>query len=300
MSTAQFNSKILVSGAQYMSNDLPLNPYMNASEAFDTQLAMQQHAGIVASLRRIGVEVVQCDPPAGCQDGVFMANIGLLGSDNQTVLLAQLPEGRRDETPYYEKILEKLGKKVIHAPDPTWYLSGQGDALRYGPYLLAGQGFRTTPGPQSHAFMQAALGYTVVSLQTVGLTNPDGTPSINLVTGLPNSEFYDIDYALAPIRWPSNSQVGILAVCKEAFTKESIEKILAIPNTEIIWVPYDEATNVSACNLVSTGNAVAMNAGAPVLEAALRERGLVVDTTLNDELKKNGGSVRCIGLTIQH
>lgn len=300
MPTPQFNSQILVSGAQYMSNELPINPYMNPSEAFDTQLAIKQHTNIIASLRRIGVEVLQCDPPEGCQDGVFMANIGLLGTDNETILLAQLPEGRREETPYYEKILEKLGKKVIHAPDPTWYLSGQGDALRYGPYLLAGQGFRTTPGPESHTFMQEVLGYTVISLQTVGLKNPDGSPSINTYTGLPNSEFYDIDYAVAPIRWPSSEHPGLLAVCKEAFTPESLEKILEIPNTEIIWVPYEEATGVSACNLVSTGNAVAMNAGAPVLEAALREHGLQIDATLNDELKKNGGSVRCIGLTLRH
>lgn len=296
----QFNSQVLMSGAEYMSNALPINPYMDPNEPFDVALAIEQHAGIWRALESVGIEVIKRDAPADCQDGIFTANEGLLGLDNKTMLMARLPKGREAETPYFEQIFRELGLEILHLPNPDWFFSGQGDALRYGNYLLAGQKFRTSPGPEVHEFIRQNLGYEVLSLQTKALLNAAGEPDINIVTGLPNSEFYDIDYALAPIRWPSASERGLLVVCREAFEDDSLRQIMDLPNTDIIWAPYSEATGVSACNLVSTGGAVVMNAGAPVLEQALRDRGLHVVTTVNDELKKNGGSVRCTTLTLRH
>ena len=296
----QFNRQVLMSGAEYMSNALPINPYMNADEPFDVELAVQQHTGIWRALESIGIEVIKRDAPADCQDGIFTANEALLGLDDTTVLMARLPKGREQETPYFDKLLRDLGKNVVYLPNSDWFFSGQGDALRYGDYLLAGQKFRTSPGPKVHQFIEENLGYKVLSLQAVGLKNPDGSPNINQVTGLPNSDFYDCDYAVAPIKWPSATERGLLAACREAWEPESLAQLEALPNTDIIWVPYNEATGVSAVNLVSTGEAVVMNAGAPVLEQALRDHDLHVVTTVNNELKKNGGSVRCTTLTTRH
>lgn len=296
----QFNQQVLMSGAEFMSNALPINPYMDASEPFDVDKAIAQHNGIREALQSIGIEVIKRDAPAGCQDGIFTANEALLGLDEKKVLMARLPKGREQETPYFDKIFRELDKTVLYLPNPDWFFSGQGDALRYGNYLLAGQRFRTSPGPAVHDFIREHLGYNVLSLQTKALLNDDGTPNINTVTGLPNSEFYDIDYAVAPIKWPSKTQRGLLVICREAFEDESLAQLTALPNTDIIWAPYEEATGVSACNLVATGEAVVMNAGAPVLEKALRDHGLHVVTTVNDELKKNGGSVRCTTVTTRH
>lgn len=295
-----FNQHLLMSGADYMSNALAINPYMHSDQPFDVAKAMQQHAGIMAALQGIDIKITKVDPPKDCQDGIFTANEALLGVDNTTMLMGRLPRGREAETPYFTNILRNLGKQVVTLPNPDWYFSGQGDALRYGDYLLAGQGFRTAPGPEVHDWIASNMGYQVVRLQTVPLLNDDGSANINSVTGLPNSEFYDIDYAVAPIRWPTSTAPGLLAVCREAFTPSSLAALQALPNTEIIWVSHNEATGVSACNLVSTGEAVVMNAGAPQLEAALRTAGLQVVTTVNDELKKNGGSVRCTTLTLSH
>lgn len=289
-----------MSGAEYMSNALPINPYMDPEEPIDLAKAIKQHQGIQKALQGIGIDVIKRDAPANCQDGIFTANEGLLGIDNQTILMARLPKGREQETPYFANIFNEIGKTVLYLPNPDWYFSGQGDALRYGNYLLAGQRFRTSPGPEVHNFIQKNLGYTVVSLQAKPLFNAVGEIDINPITGLPNSEFYDIDYAISPIRWPTADQSGLLVVCREAFEPESLQKIIALPDTDIIWAPYSEATGVSACNLVSTGEAVVMNAGAPVLEQALKDHGLHVVTTVNDELKKNGGSVRCTTLTTLH
>jgi N-dimethylarginine dimethylaminohydrolase len=296
----QFNRQVLMSGAEYMSNALAINPYMDASEPFDVAKAVAQHTGIRQALESIGIEVIKRDAPKDCQDAVFTANEALLGIDDQTILMARLPKGREQETPYFEQLFRELHKTILYLPNPDWYFSGQGDALRYGDYLLAGQKFRTTPGPDVHQFIRDNLGYNVISLQAKALYNTDGSLSVNAVTGLPNSEFYDIDYAIAPIKWPTATERGLLVVCREAFEPESLEQIQALPNTDIIWAPYEEATGVSACNLVATGEAVVMNAGAPVLEQALRDRSLHVITTVNDELKKNGGSVRCTTVTTQH
>ena len=289
-----------MSGAEYMSNELEINPYMDSSQPFDVAKAVEQFNGIRRELTGVGIEVLKYDAPKGCQDGVFTANEALLSIDDSTMLMARLPKGREQETPYYDKIFRDLNKTILYLPNPDWYFSGQGDALRYGDYLLAGQKFRTSPGPEVHKFIADNLGYKVLSLQAKAILNPNGSPNINKVTGLPNSDFYDIDYAVAPIRWPSATQSGLLAVCREAFESESIDQIMSLPNTDIIWVPRDEATGVSAVNLVSTGEAVVMNAGAPVLKRALEEHGLYVVTTVNDELKKNGGSVRCTTITTKH
>jgi N-dimethylarginine dimethylaminohydrolase len=296
----QFNRQVLMSGAEYMSNALPINPYMDPDEPLDIAKAVEQHANIRGALESIGIEVIKRDAPQDCQDGIFTANEALLGLDNKTMLMARLPKGREQETPYFEDIFNELGRTILHLPDPSWYFSGQGDALRYGGWLLAGQKFRTSPGPEIHDFIRRELGYDVLSLQTKALYNSDGSLDINSVTGLPNSEFYDIDYALAPIRWPNKHQRGILIVCREAFEDDSLRQLEDLPDTDIIWAPYEEATGVSACNLVATGEAVVMNAGAPILEQALRDRGLQVVTTVNDELKKNGGSVRCTTVTTLH
>ena len=135
--TPHFNTRVLMSDAQFMSNELAINPYMDTSEPFDVEKAIRQHRGIQEALTSIGIEVVKIDAPAGCQDGVFTANEALLDVDDETLLMARLPKGREEETPYYEAALRKLGKKIIHLPNADWYFSGQGDALRYGPYLLA-------------------------------------------------------------------------------------------------------------------------------------------------------------------
>lgn len=297
--TPQFNKRVLMSGAEFMSDEFAINPYMDETVPINIDVAVQQHTGIMGALRSIGVEVVKTDAVGVSQDEIFTANEAVGSIDDSVFLMAKLPNVRQPETPHYEQILKELGKQILTLPNPDWYFSGQGDALRYGNYLVAGSGYRTTP-QVVHEFIKDNLGYTVLSLQTKPLLDTSGTPVINKITGLPDSEFYDLDYAFAPIKWPTATEPGLVLYCEEAYDEENLAKLLSLPNTEFIKAPYSEATGVSAVNLVSTGQAVVMNAGAPITEAALREKGLYVVTTVNDELKKNGGSVRCTTLTLNH
>ncbi len=295
----QFNKRVLMSGAEFMSDEFAINPYMDETVPIDIATAVQQHTGIMESLQSIGIEVVKTDAIGVSQDEIFTANEALGSIDDSVFLMAKLPNVRQPETPHYEKVLRDLGKKILTLPNSEWYFSGQGDALRYGNWLVAGSGYRTTPD-EVHDFIRDNLGYEVLRLQTKPLLDSAGQPVINAVTGLYDSEFYDLDYAFAPIKWPTAAAPGLVLYCEEAYDEANLEKLLSLPDTEFIKSPYREATGVSAVNLVSTGEAVVMNAGAPVTEAALREKGLYVFTTVNDELKKNGGSVRCTTLTLNH
>lgn len=295
----QFNSEVVMSGAEFFSNAAALNPYMHPEEEVDVARAIQQHGVIAQALESVGVKVILGGTPEDCQDGIFTANWAVTGIDEETVLLGNLPSVRGPEKLHYKPLYQRLGKKVLELRE-DWYFSGQGDALRYGDKLLCGQDYRTTNPKDVHAFLEHNLGYDVVSLKTKGLLDFNGQPLINRVTGLPESEFYDIDYAIGIVRWPSNEQAGLLAVCKDAFDEANLEVIQSLPNTKILWTPYEEANGVSACNLVSTGSAVVMNAGAPVLSSLIRAEGLTVIETENDELKKNGGSVRCTTNTTRH
>jgi N-dimethylarginine dimethylaminohydrolase len=55
-----------------------------------------------------------------------------------------------------------------------------------------------------------------------------------------------------------------------------------------------------ALNLVSTGETVIMNSGAPNFQAALEVRGLRTKALELPELKKGGGSIRCSTLTLDN
>lgn len=276
-----------MSGADYFNDGFAINAYMDESVPVDVAKAMEEHQAIKEALERAGVEVVQIAPPEGCQDGVYTANWGLCHGD--TVVLSSLPNKRKNEEPYAEAVLGKLGKRLVRVPEGLKF-SGQGDALPCGKYLFVGTNYRTDPAV--HDFLAATLGFTVIGVQTLPSLDQAGQPIINSVTGWPDSFFYDLDLALAVL------SPTLIAWCPEAFTPESQAKIRALTDIEKIEVSYQEATKGFACNLVSTGETVIMSAEAPKLQAAVEARGLQTITPAITELAKGGGYIRCSTLTL--
>jgi N-dimethylarginine dimethylaminohydrolase len=67
---------------------------------------------------------------------------------------------------------------------------------------------------------------------------------------------------------------------------------------EKIIVTKDEALKAFATNLVSTGETVILNSGAPKLKSELLKRDFKVIELALPELKKGGGSIRCSSLAI--
>jgi len=286
----KINQKVLMSGADYFSDQFAINAYMDSLVPVSVEKAMAEHEQIRKALMEAGIEIVKVDPPSGCQDGVYTANWALCKGNK--AVMSRLPNKRKDEEAYAEKCLRDLGMEIIKAPGELRF-SGQGDALPCGKYLLCGSVYRTDP--EVHQFLAETLGYEVISLQTKPLRSffGRGKHIINATTGWPDSYYYDIDLAISVI------SDNLIAWCPEAFMKDSAAKIRALP-IEKIEVSLKEAKKAFACNLVSTGETVVMSAFAPNLKAELEKRGLKTITPVVQELGKGGGYIRCTTLTLNN
>lgn len=287
------NSKVLMSGAEYFSNEKPINPYY-ADESVDVQTAVLEHQTIQRALESAGVTVVNVAPPSTSQDGVYTANWALVRGD--TAVLARLPNARKSEEAWAEAELTKLGLQVVHVPE-DWRFSGQGDALPCGDLLFCGSAYRSDVRAQE--FAADTLGFRRIQLQAVPQLDVDGRPVVNASSGWLDSFYYDIDLALSIIKPPTATEKGVIAYCPEAFTAESQEILAELDDVEKIAVSEAEAKEAFACNLVSTGETVVMSAKAPELRAALEARGLSVITPNITELAKGGGYIRCTTLSLE-
>jgi N-dimethylarginine dimethylaminohydrolase len=292
------NAHVLMSGVDFFDDDAPINPFMSAETPIDRGVAASEHHAIQAALEAAGVHVTRVAPPADCQDGVFTANWALVRGDK--AVLARLPNARKAEEAYARSVLEEMGKTVVELPPAIERFSGQGDALPCGNYLICGSGYRTDEAAAE--FVCETLGFTRVQLRAKPLLDDDGQPAVNQFSGWEDSFFYDIDLAVAVLREPiyQNGELalpGLLGVCKEALLPESVARLEALPDVELIEVSMDEAVDKLACNLVSTGTHVVMN-DAPEFAAAIEAHSLTTARLSNPELAKGGGSVRCTTLTL--
>lgn len=285
-----------MSGADYFSDKQAINAHMDDRVAVDIQKAASEHQSIREALAAAGVAVIKVDPPKDCQDGVYTANWALVRGNK--AVMSRLPNARKNEEPYAEKVLRDMGKEVIHVPEGLKF-SGQGDALPCGNLLFAGSMYRTDAA--AHRFLADMLGYEVISLQTKPKRRWFGYgPTVtNKASGWPDSYYYDIDLALAVIKAPDATTQGLIAWCPQAFLPDSVAKIRSLP-VEKIEVGFNEAQHAFACNLVSTGETVVMSAFAPKFKAELEQRGLSVVTPVVTELGKGGGFIRCTTLTLDN
>jgi N-dimethylarginine dimethylaminohydrolase len=292
---AQINTTVLMSGADYFDDGQAINPFMNKNVKIDIEKARSEHHAIADDLKQAGVEVKTISPPENCQDGVYTANWALVRGDK--AVLSTLPNARKGEEPYAEKALKDLGKTVYRVPGDV-HFSGQGDALPCGNYLFMGTGYRTEKA--AHDFVAQTLDYEVISLQAIPKKTWYGKHVINHDSGWPDSYFYDIDLALAVLRFPSEGQKGLVAWCPDAFVPESRKVLQNFNGVDKIEVDFKEAKEGFACNLVSTGETIVMSAHAPKFKAKLESLGFKVITPEIQELAKGGGYIRCTTLTLNN
>ncbi len=286
------NSTVIMSSAEYFSNDQPINPYYE-DEDVDVSRAIEEHRTIQQMLEKAAIEVVTVPVTPNSQDGVYTANWALVRG--KKAILARLPEARKAEEDWAEKILQDRGIEVLRAPE-NWRFSGQGDALPCGEYLFCGSTYRSDIEAQE--FAADILGYTRIQLRTIPQLDANGNEQINASSGWPDSFYYDIDLALSIIKGPSEDSLGTIAYCPEAFMPESQEILSGLEGFEKIIVSEQEAKQAFACNLVSTGESVVMSAHAPALKAELESRRLKVFTPEITELAKGGGYIRCTTLSL--
>lgn len=286
------NTHVLMSDAHHFSNEQAINPYYD-QELINIDGAEREHKAIRSLLEQAGVIVTQVPSPTDSQDGVYTANWALVRGD--TAILARLPDARKNEEDYAEKVLTDLGITVLRVPDDL-HFSGQGDALACGNLLFCGNGYRSDLEAQK--FAATTLGFERIQLQTIPQLDAQGVPVINRVSGWADSFFYDIDLALSIIKGPTETEKGLIAYCPQAFTPESQAILQNLNTVDKIEVSLNDAKEAFACNLVSTGETVVMSAHAPDFSQALRDHGLTVLSPEIKELVKGGGYIRCTTLTL--
>lgn len=286
------NRSVLMSDARHFSTEQPINPYYH-DDPLDGTKANAEHTAVHDLLTQAGITVTQVASPNDSQDGVYTANWALVRG--KTAVLARLPNARKAEEAYAEKVLHDLGLTVVHVPDNLKF-SGQGDALACGNYLFCGSGYRSDEAAQ--AFAADTLGYERIQLQTIPQVDRSGIPVINAASGWADSFFYDIDLALAVIKPRTETTKGLIAYCPEAFVPASRHILEQFDGVDTITVSLEEAQEAFATNLVSTGQTVIMSANAPHLTRDLQSYGLKVVSPVITELLKGGGYIRCVTLTL--
>jgi N-dimethylarginine dimethylaminohydrolase len=292
------NRLVLMSGADYFTDDDAINDLMDASVPVDVEQAKAEHQRIKQTIESCGVTVRQVPAPNDCQDGVYTANWAVIRGGK--ALMARLPNKRQPEEAYALAAVKKCGLEPLFLPDTVHRFSGQGDSLVCGDIVFVQSPYRTTP--EAHQYLKTLLGFTeVVSLQTkparwFGF----GPAKTNKLTGLPDSPTYDLDLALAILKPPTKTQKGLIAWCPAVFKRSSRQLLRAYDKVDKIEVSKQEALRAFALNLLSTGETVVMNSGAPEFQKALETHGLQVKTLDLPELKKGGGSIRCSTLTLDN
>jgi N-dimethylarginine dimethylaminohydrolase len=294
----KINKTVLMSGAEYFNDSDAINVLMDDKIPVNVEQAVKEHNSIRAAFTAVGIKVVKVDAPPDCQDGVYTANWGL--SLNGKVLMSRLPNKRQPEENYARAAVESLGLQVLELPAEVARFSGQGDALPCGNVVFTQSPFRTTKA--AHPYIRDMLGYkNIIALET----KPSrwfgfGPAKKNKLTGLPDSPTYDIDLAIAVLKWPEGSQKGLIAYCPDVFKGHSQKILRDYDGVDKIVVSKDEAMKAFALNMVSTGETVVMNSGAPKFEADLKSHGLDTITLELPELRKGGGSIRCSSMTLDN
>ena len=290
------NQTVLMSGADYFDDKSAINALMNDQVSVDVEAARHEHKTIQSALESAGIKVIKIDPPSGCQDGVYTANWALV--KNGKALMSRLPNTRKPEEAYALQAIKQQGLEPVILPAEIERFSGQGDALPCGDIVFTQSPYRTSVEAHEHL---KTLGFKqIVALQTKPSKNALGLPKTNKVTGWPDSPTYDIDLAIAVLKYPSENSKGLIAYCPDVFKKSSRKILEKFNEVDKITVSKRETLKAFALNLVSTGETVIMNSGAPEFQKNLEAHGLRTTTLDLPELKKGGGSIRCTTLTLDN
>jgi N-dimethylarginine dimethylaminohydrolase len=297
-SMPKINKLVLMSDANYFSDKDAINALYDSVADVDLNRAIKEHEAIKKAFTSAGIEVRQVPSPPNCQDGVYAANWGLTRGGK--ILMSRLPNKRKPEETYALEVVKNLGLTPLFLPETVKSFSGQGDALPCGETVFTQSPFRTSR--EAHPFIKDLLGYKeVVSLNTKPLRwFKFGPTKRNKLTGWPDSPTYDLDLALAVLKWPEDGQKGLIAYCPKAFRFKSRRWLKRYNKVDKITVSKKEAHKAFALNLVSTGEVVIMPSGAPVFQAAIEAHGLKTTTINLVELQKGGGSIRCSSLTLDN
>ena len=268
MSQLRWGRHYLMCPPRYFRVAYQINPWMMAEVAPDADRAQQQWDGLVTTLRAAGAEVEVQPPEADWPDLVFTANAGLVNGRQFVPARFRHPE-RQGETPFDVAWFHQRHFDVAELPLGVCQ-EGAGDALPFGPVLVAAYRFRSDAA--AHAYLSRLTGAAVRSVELV------------------DERFYHLDLTLCPL---DDRRAIVAPMGWDAYGRRVMESLIPEP---LVLEP-DEALQFCA-NSVVVGSTVVMPACPPRVGRQLEAWGF--DPVVCDvaEFLKAGGGCRCLTLAL--
>jgi N-dimethylarginine dimethylaminohydrolase len=246
-----------------------INPWMDPTVEVDRVLAWRQWSRFADGLERHGVKLELIEPAPGCPDMVFLGDAGIVLGDQFLCSRFRHPE-RMAESDHYTRAFGALGYRVIQ-PYAGAVLEGLGDITIHGRRAILGHGPRSNR-TGFDAFRSFAPWVEVIA-----------------EVELPDPRFYHLATAVAFL------DADTLLFYPGAFTPDGRARLeRAVPRA--IAVGERDIMEHQACNCFVLGNTVMLDGCSAALERELAACGFRVEVYPMSELKKGGGSLRCLVL----
>ncbi|MFC5762478.1 dimethylargininase [Actinacidiphila bryophytorum] len=247
-----------------------INPWMDPDKPVDPALALFQWEDLRDRYRSLGHTVEILDPVAGLPDMVFAAN-GATVVDGRVLGARFANPERADEAPAHLAWFRAHGYTDVREPEHV--NEAEGDFAVTSSWLLAGQGFRSSP--LAHDEAQEFFARPVISLE---LTDP---------------RYYHLDTALAVL----DDTADEIMYYPGAFSPGSRAVLARLFPGALLATAEDAAA--FGLNAVSDGLNVVLPREATGLHEPLRERGYVPVGVDLAEFHKAGGSVKCCTMELR-
>ncbi|WP_442785426.1 dimethylargininase [Actinacidiphila sp. DG2A-62] len=247
-----------------------INPWMDPTKPVDPALAMFQWEDLRDRYRALGHTVEILDPLPGLPDMVFAAN-GATVVDGRVLGARFANPERTAEAPAHVAWFRAHGFAEVREPEHV--NEAEGDLAVTATWILAGQGFRSSP--LAHDEAQEFFGRPVISLE---LTDP---------------RYYHLDTALAVL----DDARDEIMYYPGAFSPGS-RAVLARLFPDALRATARDAAALGL-NAVSDGRHVLLPRTAGGLLEPLRERGFEPVPVDLSELHKAGGSVKCCTMELR-
>ncbi|MEU2158594.1 dimethylargininase [Streptomyces sp. NPDC019396] len=241
-----------------------INPWMDPGKPVDLPLAMAQWEDLRDRYLALGHTVELLDPRPDLPDMVYAAN-GACVVDGRVLGARFAHREREAEAEAHLEWFRAHGFTEIH--EPVHINEGEGDFAVTSTYVLAGQGFRSSP--LSHGEAQEFFGRPVIGLELV------------------DPRYYHLDTALSVL----DDDGDEIMYYPGAFSPGS-RAVLARLFPDALLTSEEDAARLGL-NAVSDGRHVVLPQAATGLFEPLRERGFEPVGVDLGELLKGGGSVKC-------
>lgn len=241
-----------------------INPWMDPTKPVDPALALFQWEDLRDRYRALGHTVEILDPVPDLPDMVFAAN-GATVVDSRVLGARFANPQRTAEAPAHLAWFRSRGWTEVREPEQI--NEAEGDFAITSSWILAGQGFRSSP--LAHDEAQEFFGRPVISLE---LTDP---------------RYYHLDTALAVL----DDARDEVMYYPGAFSPGSRAVLARLFPDALLATETDAAA--FGLNAVSDGRNVLLPRGATGLRGPLRRRGYAPVPVDLSELHKAGGSVKC-------